>query len=375
MFLSVPYITDLELDHASAESEADVRLYIKTQLDTFCAGSIVPEQMREEVIQVLSKGAKGLFIWAATVSKMIEDELNPLVALKAIISSPSVLAEPGLDELYATVLNRSGIKWTNPRSRDRFSRVLGLILLSKIPFTPKEIDTILGFPGDESCEAEELCGLRSVLSYSPNKPVTLFHASFSDYLLSPDRKTDPWFIDIPLVHQFLAMRCFEIMKGPSGLCFDMCNFPSSFMCNDEVPGLDERVKDRISSCLAYACRFWSEHLCGASPAPGLLQELSDFAYTRLLYWFEALSLLKSFSRANPALLSASQWAVVSPASQYGPIKLTGSARTYQRVCQRSWRRQVRLRSSMLLQSRRACRMSISRRYLSALQTRLSQPTT
>ena len=81
------------------------------------------------------------------------------------------------------------------------------------------------------------------------------------------------------------------------------------MLNNEIKDLEARIKRNIPPCLDYACRFWSDHLCESafSPNSELLSELSDFVYTRLLFWLEALSLLGKFSLASTALLKASWW--------------------------------------------------------------------
>ena len=91
------------------------------------------------------------------------------------------------------------------------------------------------------------------------------------------------------------------------LRFNICDLTSSFVRNDAVPDLTERIESCIPSHLEYACAYWSHHLCEAPYSPELLIKLSDFAYSRLLFWFEVLSLMGSFGRAIHALFEAVTW--------------------------------------------------------------------
>ncbi|KAL5522012.1 hypothetical protein ACEPAF_1868 [Sanghuangporus sanghuang] len=99
------------------------------------------------------------------------------------------------------------------RSKERFKKVMALLLLSKVPISSKTIDGILGFRPHENC--------------------------------IPKHSSEPWFID---------------------------------------------------------------HLRDAPYFPDMLKNLTDFAHQRLLFWFEVLSLVKSFGRiASRALIDAAEW--------------------------------------------------------------------
>ena len=99
----------------------------------------------------------------------------------------------------------------------------------------------------------------------------------------------------------------------TGLRFNICDLPSSFIRNEDVPGLSNRIKVRIPQYLRYACVQWAHHLAEVPhSSPELFQMLSDFAYNRLLFWFEMLGLTKTFGRVAPrALFDASRWSEVS----------------------------------------------------------------
>lgn len=95
------------------------------------------------------------------------------------------------------------------------------------------------------------------------------------------------------------------------LRFNICNIETSFIRNEDIPDLGARIQDCIPSHLEYACVYWSSHLCEAPYSRELSDQLSAFSYQKLLFWFEVLSLLKTFGRvAGQSLLYASIWAKV-----------------------------------------------------------------
>ena len=106
----------------------------------------------------------------------------------------------------------------------------------------------------------------------------------------------------------LAIQCFDIME--KGLHFNMCSLDTSFIRNIDVHDLRDRLKTKISQDLENACTSWFQHLVEASASSRLLEALSAFAYERLLFWFEVMSLLGKFRIVvSQALLRTASWAV------------------------------------------------------------------
>lgn len=298
-------VTVLELDYTSHLSHRDVQTYLAHEIHRIVEDEDIPQDGSfERQLSIIGEVAAGSFAWASTIVKLVSEHDNPLKKLAELATNAFSLS--GLDQLYSNVLSNSGISWRDGTSRTRFQRVIGLILLSKIPLTEGTLDAILG-PSIGNCRTI-LSRLRSVIDYRPGEPIRLFHASFSDFLMSSNH-TEDWFVEVPMQESFLATRCFEIMKA--GLRFNICDFKSSFILNDEVNNIEDRVESRISPHLSYACTFWSHHLYQAPYEQALIQGLSVFLYNHLLYWLEVLSLLKEVGIASPALLSTAKWIRVS----------------------------------------------------------------
>lgn len=298
-------LTVHELDYTSQLSRRDVQSFLTQEIRSIVENEDVPQDgSLEKQLLIIGEAAAGLFVFASTVVKLVLDHDSPLEKLAEIASNVRSLS--GLDQLYSTVLRNSGISWYDVTSKTRFQRVIGLILSSKVLLNEKTIDAFLD-PSIGNCRIT-LSRLRSVIDYRPGEPIRLFHTSFSDFLLSSGH-TEDWFIDISVQESFLAIQCFEIMKAE--LRFNICGINSSFIRNNEVGDIEDRIESRILPHVSYACRFWSHHLCRVSYKQTLFHELSAFLYNRLLYWLEVLSLLESISIAGLSLAAMTKWIGVS----------------------------------------------------------------
>ena len=300
--LSPLSVCTLELDHSTEENRHDVHTYIRYELEQLKTSNtfVIPQDWKwDEGIQSLADTADGLFIWASTAIKFIsEKKLDRFHRLKNLVESRDIL---NLNDLYATIL-KDAFEWDE--GRDSFVRVFSLILFGKSPLSDKSIDGIIGIdiaPGILSC-------LRSLVTYEPGNPVTIRHASFYDYLISCEGK--PWYVDPSMQRAYIASKCLERMEHL--LKHNICDIPSSFVLNTDVPDIDNRVTRCIPPFLKYICCNWVHHLQDVSYSQHLCSKLRSFVYNQLLFWFEVLSLTNTFNHlVGPAFLFAIEWVGVS----------------------------------------------------------------
>ena len=182
--------------------------------------------------------------------------------------------------------------------------VFSFILFGKSQLSDKTIDGILGIntaPGVLSC-------LRSLVVYEPGNPITIRHASFYDYLISCKGK--PWYVEPSMQRTYITSKCLERMGDL--LKHNICDIPSSFALNTDVPDIDNRVTHYIPPFLKYICCNWIYHLQDVSYSQNLCSKLGSFVSKQLLFWFEVLSLTNTFKKhVGPALLFATEWVGVS----------------------------------------------------------------
>ncbi|EJC98388.1 WD40 repeat-like protein [Fomitiporia mediterranea MF3/22] len=295
-------IRSVELEHSSESCRNDVLRYLDHAMRyVFVIRTLpIPDDWQLKM-ERLATAAAGLFIWGSTAVKLVDCD-NPAPKLAKLVSESQHLF--GLEQLYDSVLAGSGISFNDESSNTRFAKVLGLILLSRTQLSDDIIDDFLGFSSDEPSRLI-LSRLQSVLVFTRNEPIRFCHTSFRDYLLASSRINDPWFINLECQKSFVAARCFDVMRDR--LRFNICKIESSYIFNDQIPDLPDRIGANIPLHLKYACLFWTQHLREAQCSFELLDKLSEFLNNRLLFWLEVLSLLEKVNVAGTTLYYAMNW--------------------------------------------------------------------
>lgn len=251
--------------------------------------------------------SKQSFQWASTACRFIlgvndgdggslRDRLQRVIQQKA----------GGLDVLYLFILDREFEK----AHSGTMSRLLSLLSLIACAAEPLPLQSLVALSLQKPTEDDYLDFHRMAKSLASflsgvqdlNTPVKPLHTSFADFVRDPKRSAK-YSID----QGHIAHRCLETMVS-GGLKFNICDFPSSFMRNEEVEKLDEVIRDRISIALSYACRHWPRHVgelnyYESSEVDPLLLSLLQHHF---LSWLEVMSLLKS----NPQTALRSQVSIL-----------------------------------------------------------------
>jgi hypothetical protein len=243
-------------------------------------------------IHLLSERADGLFIWAETACKFIENGVDIGARLDQIIrGTQSTKGSLPLDLLYTAAITHSmgDDDEDNLRSVQRFLAAI-VATASRTPLSVVGLQKLLAGYIEPSVIQNLVAGLSSVLyeDKSSDRTVRVYHQSFADYVINEPR-AKRYYLDPEVQNGVLAQRCLEIMVKE--LRFNICGLETSHVRNCDVSGLEIRVKDSISEHLKYSCLHWSSHLVKASKGPSW-DKLENFLFGReLLYWIEALSLL------------------------------------------------------------------------------------
>ena len=86
-----------------------------------------------------------------------------------------------------------------------------------------------------------------------------YHPSFCDFIftqarskfISPSNHVVDMSCDMASCHALLTQSCFNVMMSLSGLHFDICQLPSLFLLDSQVPDLDLRIQKNIPDVLWY----------------------------------------------------------------------------------------------------------------------------
>ncbi|KAJ7635109.1 hypothetical protein FB45DRAFT_1057034 [Roridomyces roridus] len=128
--------------------------------------------------------------------------------------------------------------------------------------------------------------------------------SLASFLLDSSRSRG-LSVDKTTAEEAMAMSCLRTLN--SELKFDICHFPSSHLRNGDVEDLGSHISEFISPQLAYACRFFVEHI-QCVPFEGVLSvELETLLGSKFLLWMEAASLLQLIDQMVPMLTVLEHW--------------------------------------------------------------------
>lgn len=295
---SQEHINEIELEHNTESGRRDVSAYIAAEMKQLVPAKASQDGSWEEKMDIFSRAADGLFIWASVAIKLVRSSKKPYKKICDLAGSEAKLT---LDELYRTALLAAELDWEDEEDRQLFSLLFALILPNRGSLTIELLDLLLGFEGDSS--ELTLFKLQSFISYSVFGPVQLHHKTLADFLQAKERApSEPWYIDMPRENLVLVEWCFLALKE---LYFDIYGLVAQSV--DSELGIRD-----IPPHMRYAALYWIEHLRHIEISPEVLERLRAFLSEKLLFWFEILSLLKEFSRvASQALLQAINWVSVS----------------------------------------------------------------
>ena len=188
---SLSYLSEIRtarLDNYNGTN--DVHLYICTKLDKMRERRMIDvkdELEFDDMKQQLSETADGLFIWASTAIRIVEDAKGGRMSKLRALAGGSPLY---LGALYSEAL-RDALVWDEETKR-LFSDILGLIMFWREQMTHLKICEIL-----EKKEkiSEMLSCLRPFVIYGREESIKLHHISFYDYLINDSTKNEAWYID------------------------------------------------------------------------------------------------------------------------------------------------------------------------------------
>ena len=311
-FISQSYILH---DIEKSIVQADVELFLRHRLNDVARefGLATPWPTPYE-LGVLVKRADVLFIYAATVIKFVADkhwadphrQLRVLLREKHINNAPTYTSRYGeVDTLYLQVLQHALSEDHDDELSLRFKNVVGSIIFLQDPMTSASLESLLQLePGTvRRC----LLRLHSVLLVpdAEDSPIRVFHPSFPDFLTSPQRCTsERFFVSEAQGHAKLAVHCLQVMMKL--LSRDMCDLLSSG--NTELPDVADHPPVMLPPHLHYACIYFSAHISYApSSDPSLTSLVESFCKSKMLLWFEILSLLGRFDDAASHLRVVGKW--------------------------------------------------------------------
>jgi len=291
----------------STDTNKDIRLFFERRFAEI-GGCFLPDWPMGTVIDILTAQAAGLFIWAETVVRFVEQGL-PEERLKDVLDGD--LGEvDNVTQLYRQILEIS-FQEADDHMLNVLNRVLTVIILAKIPLCIDDLPWFILQP--QSSVNFILDKLSSVISVRHNTEIHVNHLSFVEFMCDARRCPPHFHVDHNKGSRNVSMGCFRLMKG--GLKFNICGLETSHLPNRAIDDLSERITRNIKRPVLYSCRFWAAHIQDTQPeqeqSTTLLTLIKDFLLSRFLYWLEIMSVTENITAAKIALLVAAGWVQVS----------------------------------------------------------------
>jgi len=307
--------TEVSLQEATRDDiRKDIHTYLHNSLseisskDLFSQGS--PEWPPTDEFSVLLNLSADLFIYAATAIRYIrendEDNKDRLTEITRLSSSHTPpFHTQAIDLFYKHIIDRA-FSHTVGRGRSNRTDVLATVVCLQTPLSMNGIASLLHLDIRDIQIA--LSPLQLVIHVSDNGLINIFHASFREFIIDPERCPGN-IVEYSKTHEMLTAKCLQFLN--MSLRRNICGLPEG-----RIGTLPHDIRDSsvISEALRYSSLHWASHLQKALSSPGdtvqstVLHQLCTFADEHILHWFECLSAVgeletgvKSLSTAKEAI--------------------------------------------------------------------------
>lgn len=296
-------------DVSSAIVNRDIQVFLEHRFSEIAAECYFPDDWPgAQVLESMVKFAGGLFIWAETACKFVEEDMFLAEERLDVLMNCSgdILSEPQrqLDRIYTTVLSACvPKKCSQPEQRRIYEHLrlsLGAITTLFSTLSAGSLSEILDVPTKDLLRI--FSRLHSILDVSedPARPLRLHHDSFRNFLLDETRCQDSrLFVNKKEAHARLVTTCINVMS--SRLEEDICH--------QGAPGVlvsDVNIS-YVQKCLPpeaqYACLFWVRHLVESGQQYFDDGDVHQFLRKHALHWMEAMSWIGRISEAIEAMAS------------------------------------------------------------------------
>lgn len=192
--------------HHTQEAENDIRSYLRHEFNRIYKSHKLNKELfwpRDDDIRTLVKNAEGMFVYASTIIKYVDDyDFHPVDRLQEIINNSkgsTPFAE--LDHLYRRILGEH-------KNTDLLLSVLNVICCNSgwTLIRSDEIEALL-----QLRKGSLAIVLRRVYSILDINTLSFYHKSFKDFICDQER-AQKFFIDIKKGHAFMAQNLLRYIS-------------------------------------------------------------------------------------------------------------------------------------------------------------------
>lgn len=302
---------DFALHEIASETSQDLAIFFTEKLAEIAETHDLDDNWPgSTIIQKLVDSAGGLFIWAATACRFIDngkqfagDRLSTLLQSKSR-GNETQQDEPQkhLDKIYDTVFTHSISSNYNEVERSVAYSLLRYVLGTvNVLFSQLSTNSIAILLSISKSDIERILkNLQAILILPENlnSPLQLHHPSLRDFMLDDRRCTNPeLYIDEKEAHRKVLINCIRVMSGTLKKNICCLSHPGTLLYNISSGA----VEGCLPVGIQYACLYWVRHLIKSNYHTHDNDFIHEFLKTHLLHWIESLSLMEKIPEGILAL--------------------------------------------------------------------------
>jgi len=302
------YHHDLVLDEISREVvDRDILTFFKMQFSEIreIFEEVAPDWPGEQRLNLLVNKSEGLFIYAATVCRLLkrnyywspDDLLSVFVpdiqgseSRKRKRSTPLKSPFSELDKMYTQILGYSLKHVEDLRDKAQITNemrnIISAIAVVSQPLSPMVLGRLLDI--EYTAIHRGLRPLRSLFNVPDDEssPIFPLHPSFRDFLFDRQRCTSQHFsITEQEVHKGMAEHCINLLSNI--LKHDICNVKRHGILVSDVKM--STIQNFLPPEVQYACIYWVHHVLKSGTKLSDDNWVHEFLNRNVLHWLEALS--------------------------------------------------------------------------------------
>ncbi|KAK6605156.1 Vegetative incompatibility protein HET-E-1-like protein 15 [Botrytis cinerea] len=287
----------LELNEKSV-SDA-VATFIQLKVSRLATRNKYSNDTREAIQQHLTQNSNGTFLWVALICQELSD-ISRWKALQKLTAFP-----PGLDALYRRMLDQI----IDSEDAELCKSILAVVSAVYRPVTLEELVIFVDMPIGVASDYEalsEIIGLCGSFLMLRERTIFFVHQSAKDFLIKKASK-DIFLSTMENVHSRVFSRSLQAMSPI--LRRDIYNLRAPGISIDQVKQPDP---DPLAA-VRYSCLYWVDHLLDSNTAGNSNNDLKDngsvykFLSRSFIYWFEALSLIRSLPNGIVMIRKLEDW--------------------------------------------------------------------
>ncbi|KAF7351988.1 WD-REPEATS-REGION domain-containing protein [Mycena venus] len=291
--------------------QQDISLYIGKALDGNTWTARYPWKIQAPEIEKITQRASGLFVFAATAVRYVLAGLPQTLPQKSVDFLLHGAPLTDLYDLYHRIVDHA-IPIPAPRdersqdSHNAAVKILSTVIQLLEPLGLQSLAVLFKMPVDDVRAILSPLSAVILLPEDLDNGVQIIHLSFREFMSSAIQETRPDLLCGTADQRYaLASNLLENLNRE--LRFNICELPTSYLRNSEVPDLPWRMEKYIPQHLHYCCRFWANHLAETHWNSPLSHLAATFLQEKFLFWLEVLSLLGTVGGASHALSKFIRW--------------------------------------------------------------------